>query len=1113
MLLIFCGISTHLAVAGPTQEQKAEGQPPAESTESGKGLPLKTTRTIQFSTDEGTWMSVDLSSDGRTILFDLLGHLYTMPIEGGTAKAITSGLGFDSQPRYSPDGKQIIYVSDRSGDDNLWIANADGANARPLTAEDNVMFTSPRWSADGAYVLVSRKKPHFYKSGFELWEYDIHGGAGVRVTKTKTSENDPPEKWHNALGAEASPDGRHVYYARKSGYFSTNVKFPLWQIARRDLRTGEEDLVTSIQSSAFRPQLSPDGKKLVYATRYDAETALRVRDLATGDDRWLKYPVQHDDQESYFSSRDLLPGYAFLPDGKELVISCGGKIHRVNVETGADRLVPFTAQVSRDLGPRLHFPARVEEGPVHARVIQGATASPDGKRLAFSALTHLYVADLGGQPRRVSSGDAREYEPAWSPDGQWLAYVTWSNEEGAIWKMRADGTGAPQRLTTAPAYYKSLAWSPDSSKIVALRAPRHQAMTQPNQWGRDMQTLDLVWIPAAGGAPTVIASGDGFNGPHFTQDPERIYVTVNRSEGALAARYELMSLRWDGTDRRTLITLKGKDVWGAEFSPVVRIFLSKDEKRALALYRYQLYLIDVPRAGGEPVAVDVSAPSSAVVRLTTVGADATGWAEDGRTITWSLGPAFFQLPLTDVVSSLATLRQPAQGLKPAERPNGTQWAKRFHPKETRVDIEAPRHRASGTVVLRGARVVTMRGDEVIPTADIVVKDNRIASVGPRGSAKIPAGAKVLDMSGKTIVPGFIDTHAHWMEVRRGVLDLQNWDFLATLAYGITTGRDPQTLTNDLFVYQDLVDSGEIIGPRAYSTGPGIFWVNDFQSADEATDVVSRFKNYYRTSMVKSYMVGSRRQREFMVEACNRLQMMPTTEGAADLPLGLTHVIDGFSGNEHQLPITPIYKDVIELVAKSQIFYTPTYVIEGYGGPGAENHYYQTAGVHEDPKVKRFVPHNIIDTKATRMTWFRKDEYTYPKAAEGIADILRAGGKVCVGGHGEFQGLSYHWELWTLQSGKISNLELLRAATLNGAEAIGLSQDLGSIESGKLADLVILEKNPLDDIHNTTSIKYVMKDGELFEGDTLNKVWPEKKPLDQMWWWNDHPQPSPTAASH
>jgi imidazolonepropionase-like amidohydrolase len=391
----------------------------------------------------------------------------------------------------------------------------------------------------------------------------------------------------------------------------------------------------------------------------------------------------------------------------------------------------------------------------------------------------------------------------------------------------------------------------------------------------------------------------------------------------------------------------------------------------------------------------------------------------------------------------------------------------------------------------------MRGDEVLRNSEIVVRDDRIVSVGRNVSGPIPAGATVLDLTGKTIVPGFIDMHAHWFNIRRGILDTQNWDFLATLAYGITAGRDPQTFTNDAFAYQDLADAGVVLGPRAYSTGPGIFWVNDFHSEAEADAVIRRYSEYYRTKRVKSYMVGNRAQRQYLLEASQKLHMMPTTEGASDLALDITHVIDGYSGAEHQFPVA-LEDDLVQLVARSGIYYDPTFII-GYGGPASENRYFETIDIHDDPKVRRFIPHNILDAKTSRMTWYRDDEYDYSSLAASAAKIAANGGKVCVGGHGEFQGLSFHWELWSLQSGGMSNLEALRAATINGAEAMGLAQDLGSIEPGKLADLVVLNRDPLEDIHNSMAIEFVMKNGELRDGNTMDEVWPEQKALPEMYW--------------
>jgi hypothetical protein len=499
------------------------------------------------------------------------------------------------------------------------------------------------------------------------------------------------------------------------------------------------------------------------------------------------------------------------------------------------------------------------------------------------------------------------------------------------------------------------------------------------------------------------------------------------------------------------------------------------------------------------------------------------FADGAKTLTWAEGSTFFRLPVEQVefetpkkgdeskstdkpaptASASAAAPAPASS---ADETKGDDKKKlpKLKPEIIAVNLQFPRHTPSSQAVLRGARVITMRGDEVLENADIAVKDNRIVAVGKRGSVTLPAGAKVIDVSGKTIVPGFIDIHPHWTEIRRGVLDLQNWSFLANLAYGVTAGRDPQTDTNDTFAYQDLIDTGDIIGPRPYSTGPGVFPDTDFQSVDDADDVVRRYREFYRTTYLKSYLVGNRKQRQWMVMACKKEGVMPTTEGGLDMKLDLTHAIDGFSGNEHSLPITPLFDDIVQFWSRSGIFYTPTLIV-AYGGPWAENYFYETTEVHDDPKVRRFLPHNIVDDRTRRRRiWTRKDELAFPRLAAQDAKIIKAGGRICIGSHGQFQGLGYHWEMWALSSGGASNMDVLRSATIRGAEAMGFAQDLGSIEPGKLADFVVLDKNPLDDIHNTNTIEYVMKNGELFQGNTLDEIYPEQKPLPPLWWWNEKP---------
>ncbi len=1084
-----------LLLAGPasTADKKKDGLPLEDS---------ENLRSFSLETDEVTWLSASLTPDDAYAVVDILGDLYRIPTSGGAAERLTEGMGFDSQPSVSHDGELIAFTSDRDGAQNLWVMplepDADGARTpRKLSKATAGSFTSPSWSADAQYVYVSTMGKG--KRTYEIFAFHRNGGSGVQVTTAAAGPDTPRSQQHNALGAVASPDGKYLYYARRNGGFAYNLDFPAWQIARRDLDTGDEDVLTAAQGSAVRPALSPDGKLLTYATRLDNQTGIKVRDLETGDERWLAYPVQRDEQESLFS-RDLYPGYAFTSDGSELIVSWGGKLKRVNVLSGDVADIPFTAQIDQKLAPLLDFPRRVEEGPVRARTVQGAVSSPTSDTVAFSALTRLFVTDGDGTSRQISAEGQRAFQPAWSPDGASVAYVTWERDGGHVWRVPAAG-GTPQQLTNRPAFYAQPVWAPDGETIVSLRGGRHARLEMPGEFGRSPLQLDLVEIPSTGGAARLIAPSRGVATPHFGPEPDRIYVVSGQG---------LISMKLDGTDRRTHLEVKGPGFYSAS-EPVSaqEIQIHPGGGWAIARVSNRFYVVAVPRVGKAPV-VNIDSPSVPVKQLSDLGADLMHWADGGDTIAWAVGAAFYSTPLADLdwepktpgdgESTGDSADDASEDSEEAEEEaDGPDF-----PEATRIDLvaELPRAEPSGTVLLTGGRVVTMNGDEVFERGDVLVRGRRIEAVGASGSLDVPEGTRRIDTSGKTVLPGFVDTHAHWTEIRRRVLDVESWPFLASLAWGVTTGLDVQTMSNDMFAYQDLIDAGEVLGPRAYSTGPGVFSDNDFKTKAQAEGVLRRYRDHYGARNLKAYLTGNRKQRQLLAQAAYELEMMPTTEGGLDMEMDLTHAIDGFTGNEHSLPVVPLYKDVVELYAEGTS-YTPTLLV-AYGGPWAENAFFTRDAPHDDARLRRFMPHDLIDGVSRKRIWFRPDEHVFPMLAESAGRIHRAGGRVGVGAHGQLQGLGYHWEMESLAAGGMTPREVLYAATLGGARIIGLAQDLGSITPGKIADLVVLGGNPLDDIRLTNTVEHVMKNGELYEAETLDQVYPEEKPLPAQWWWSAWP---------
>lgn len=1030
------------------------------NVEAPPGLSKKVT----FTTEEGTWMDLDVSPDGKNIVFDMLGDIYTMPIAGGKAVLLSGGKAYDVQPRYSPDGKTISYTSDRDGADNIWLMNADGGNKRPLTKETFRLLNNASWTPDGQYIVARKHYTGTRSLGAgEMWLYHKNGGDGIQLTKRKNDQQDAGEP-------VASPDGKYIYWsedvtAGPNFQYNKDPNAGIYAIKRLNRDNGQVTIVAGGAGGACRPQLSPDGKLMAFVRRDRLKSVLYLKNLDT-EEEWPVYDNLSHDQQETWAIFGVYPNFAWTPDSKNLVFYAKGKIWNLDITSLNAINIPFEVTSTQTISDALHFQQRVFQDEFTVKMIRQLTTSPDGKMVAFNAAGYIYTKNIhpDSLPHRITNTSDFEYEPQFSPDGKSLVYVDWADEvKGSVYTIDLT-THIITKVTTDKGFYYSPKYSNKGDKIVYRKGEGNDMLGY--FFGKDP---GIYIIPVTGGKPQFVIN-NGIR-PQFSTDDSRIY--YQSSEGDKKA-FKVMDI--SGANQQTLYT----STYATQFAP------SPDGKWMAFTELFNCYITPMVNTG---TVQDLSVSNKAIPlnKLTRDAGTYIHWSKDSQKLMWTLGPRYFTRDIRQAFPFVD---------------GGTDKTPGIDTVGMDVNLKLKTDVPNGKIAFKNARIITMKGDEVLENATIVIDHNKIVAVGKNTDVQIPADAKVYDIAGKTIMPGIVDVHAHLHTSPDGVSPQQDWNYYANLAFGVTTSHDPSSNTEMVFSQNEMLKSGAMVGPRVYSTGTILYGAEgDFKavinSLDDARSALRRLKAVGAFS-VKSYNQPRREQRQQIIAAARELQMEVVPEGGSTYFTNMNMILDGHTGIEHNIPVVPIYKDVKAFWNGSKTGYTPTLIV-CYGTQFGENYWYDRTEVWKNEHLLSFTPRGIIDARSRRRTTSEYGDYGHIEVSKAVKQIADGGTKVNLGAHGQIQGIGAHWELWMLAQGGMTPLQVIRCATINGAGYLGMDKEIGSLEVGKLADMVVMNENPLDDIRNSDKIKYVMVNGRLYDADSMNEIGNREKPHLRFWW--------------